>query len=67
MGDGCRLIALLLAFFCPPVSVFLIKGCGCELLINIVLTLLFAFPGMIHAFWVVLTDDKPDPRNGGGG
>merc|ERR1712243_305164 len=56
MGDACRLIALVFALFFPPVSVFLVKGCGCDLLINLLLTCAFFIPGMIHAFWCVLKE-----------
>merc|ERR1712243_216527 len=58
MGDSTRLIAIITALFFPPISVLLIRGCGCDLLINILLTLAFAIPGMIHAFWIVLRDDS---------
>ncbi|RRJ83950.1 YqaE/Pmp3 family membrane protein [Aestuariirhabdus litorea] len=47
-----RLLLILLAIFLPPVAVFLKGGAGKELLINIVLCLLFFFPGMVHALWV---------------
>ncbi|RMZ68089.1 plasma membrane proteolipid 3 [Pyrenophora seminiperda CCB06] len=36
----------------PPVGVFLVAGCGADLLINICLCLLALFPGHIHAFYV---------------
>lgn len=36
----------------PPVGVFLVAGCGVDLLINILLTLLGYFPGHIHAFYI---------------
>ena len=36
----------------PPVGVFLIKGCGADVLINICLTILGYFPGHIHAFYL---------------
>merc|ERR1711890_179315 len=58
MGDSTRLIAIITALFFPPISVLLMRGCGCDLLINILLTLAFAVPGMIHAFWIVLRDDS---------
>jgi len=32
----------------PPVGVFLVAGCGADLLINILLTVLGYFPGHIH-------------------
>ncbi|MDI7555432.1 YqaE/Pmp3 family membrane protein [Cronobacter sakazakii] len=36
----------------PPLGVLLGKGVGGAFLINILLTLLSYFPGLIHAFWV---------------
>ncbi|OOZ38436.1 proteolipid membrane potential modulator [Solemya pervernicosa gill symbiont] len=48
-----KLLNIILAVFLPPVAVFLNKGVGKDLLINIVLCLLFVIPGMIHALWVV--------------
>ena len=48
-----RLVSILLAIFLPPIAVFLKKGVGKDLIINIILCLLFFFPGMVHALWVV--------------
>ena len=48
-----KLVLILLAIFLPPIAVFLKKGVGTDLIINIVLCLLFFFPGMVHALWVV--------------
>ncbi|KAF2201036.1 hypothetical protein GQ43DRAFT_372406, partial [Delitschia confertaspora ATCC 74209] len=39
-------------FIVPPLGVFLVAGCGVDLLINILLTCLGYFPGHIHAFYV---------------
>ena len=52
--DGETALHLLLAVFLPPVAVFLKKGAGTPLLINIVLTLLMVLPGSIPAVLVVL-------------
>ncbi|KAI7825172.1 plasma membrane proteolipid Pmp3 [Gamsiella multidivaricata] len=38
----------------PPLGVFLEKGCGTDLLINILLTILGYIPGIIHAFYIIL-------------
>lgn len=43
---------IIITLFIPPVGVFLVAGCGADLLINICLTLLGYFPGHIHAFYV---------------
>merc|ERR1712107_73323 len=60
MGDGTRLCALLFALIFPPISVLMVRGCGCDLILNIILTLLAYIPGMIHAFWVTLKSDSAD-------
>ncbi|MFM9959027.1 MAG: YqaE/Pmp3 family membrane protein [Phycisphaerales bacterium] len=52
------LLMVLLAILLPPVAVFLKVGATKHLWINIVLCLLFAVPGMIHALIVVLGDVK---------
>ncbi|KAH8548611.1 hypothetical protein BGW37DRAFT_169549 [Umbelopsis sp. PMI_123] len=53
MAIACAVVfETLLAFVLPPVSVFLVRGCGCSLVINILLTLLGWLPGVIHALLV---------------
>lgn len=47
------LIEILLAVFIPPVAAFMKVGFGLHFWINLLLTLLFFFPGMIHALWLV--------------
>lgn len=46
------ILSIILCIFLPPVAVLLKKGLGMDFVINLVLTLLFFLPGMIHAFWV---------------
>lgn len=46
------LLIIIITILVPPVGVFLIAGCGADLLINICLTLLGYFPGHIHAFYL---------------
>ncbi len=48
-----KLVLIILAVFLAPVAVFLKKGAGKDLAINIILCLLFYVPGVIHALWVV--------------
>ncbi|NDJ52092.1 MAG: YqaE/Pmp3 family membrane protein [Chloroflexi bacterium] len=50
MGDGCRII---LSLIVPPVGVFLQVGFGGAFFLNIVLTLLGYFPGLIHAIYII--------------
>jgi len=57
-GDGKSFVALLCALLCPPVAVFFVDGCSCRFFLNIVLTLLFWIPGMLHAFWVILRENE---------
>lgn len=49
-----KLVLIILSLLLPPVAVFLKKGVGQDLLINIVLCLIFFFPGVVHALWVCL-------------
>ncbi|MEM9777260.1 MAG: YqaE/Pmp3 family membrane protein [Chloroflexota bacterium] len=51
-----RIIQILLAIFLPPVGVFFKVGLGLQFWINLLLTIFFFFPGMIHALWVILDD-----------
>ena len=48
-----KLVLIIVAILLPPLAVFLKKGAGKDLLINILLCLLFWLPAMIHAIWVV--------------
>lgn len=47
------LIRVLCAIFVPPLGVFLQVGLGTQFWVNLVLTLLFFFPGMIHAIYFI--------------
>ena len=53
-----KLVKIILAIFLPPVAAFMQVGLTTHFWINIVLTLCFALPGVIHALWLVLTDKK---------
>lgn len=48
------LLMIILAIFLPFIAVFLKKGIGKDLLINIILCIFFYLPGTIHALWVIL-------------
>ncbi|KAI0443757.1 hypothetical protein F4803DRAFT_298392 [Xylaria telfairii] len=50
-SDICKII---LAVILPPLGVFLERGCGADFLINILLTILGYFPGIIHALYIIL-------------
>ncbi|KAI9296131.1 plasma membrane proteolipid 3 [Neoconidiobolus thromboides FSU 785] len=38
----------------PPLGVLLDRGCGVDLLINVLLTLLGYIPGLIHALYIIM-------------
>lgn len=48
-----NVIRILLALFIPPLAVFLKVGIGLHFWLNLLLTLLFFIPGVIHAIWVI--------------
>ena len=49
-----KIIQVLLAIFLPPVAVFIEKGAGKDLVINILLCFVFFVPGIIHGLWLTL-------------
>jgi len=48
-----KLVLIIVAVLLPPVAVFLKKGVGKDLVINILLCILFFVPGLVHALWLV--------------
>lgn len=48
------LLLVIIAILIPPLGVGLKAGIGAPLIINIVLTLLFYVPGLLHALYVIL-------------
>ena len=55
------ILLIILAIILPPVAVALKDGAGKHLVINIILTLLFFLPGVIHAIWLVLQKPEAAP------
>ena len=53
-SDSQKILLIILAILLPPIAVFLKKGAGTDLLINIVLTILFFIPGVLHALYLIL-------------
>ena len=49
-----KIVMILLAIFLPPIAVYLKKGIGSDIIINIVLCVLFYLPGSAHALWLIL-------------
>jgi len=52
------ILTLLLAIFVPPLGVLLETGISKDFFINILLTILGYIPGIIHAVYIVLTNDS---------
>jgi uncharacterized membrane protein YqaE (UPF0057 family) len=53
------IVKIILAIILPPVAAYLQVGLTNHFWINIILCILFYFPGIFHALWLVLTDKKP--------
>ena len=51
-----QIIKIILCLFLPPVAAYLQVGVTQHFWINIILTLLGGIPGVIHAFWLVLSN-----------
>ncbi|CAM4415085.1 MAG TPA: YqaE/Pmp3 family membrane protein [Alteromonas australica] len=47
------IIRIILSIILPPLGVFLQVGIGAHFWINILLTLLGYFPGLIHAIYII--------------
>ncbi|KII91116.1 hypothetical protein PLICRDRAFT_78450, partial [Plicaturopsis crispa FD-325 SS-3] len=60
-------VLILVAILFPPAAAGFITGCSCDLLINIVLTILGYIPGHIHAFWLIYKKMQAEERYGQGG
>ncbi|ORY73591.1 hypothetical protein BCR35DRAFT_307033 [Leucosporidium creatinivorum] len=48
-------LLLVVAVFIPPFAVWLKRGCGGDLCINILLDFLGWIPGVIHAWYIICT------------
>lgn len=49
-----NVLRIVLAIFLPPVAAFLTVGIGLHFWLNLILTLCFFVPGVIHALWLVV-------------
>jgi len=52
-----KIFALILAFIFPPLGVLASGGSFNALVLNIILTVLFYVPGLIHALYVIFRDE----------
>lgn len=48
-----KILLIILAIILAPLAVFLKKGAGKDLVINIVLCFFFYLPAIVHALWIV--------------
>jgi uncharacterized membrane protein YqaE (UPF0057 family) len=66
MGACSTVLLVLITILCPPIGVYIVAGCGADLLINICLTILGYIPGHIHAFYLeyVYYDRREQAREG---
>ena len=48
------IVRIILALLLPPVAAFLTVGIGLHFWLNILLSIFFWVPGMIHALWLVV-------------
>lgn len=54
MAKKNKVLLIILAILLPPLAVALDKGIKKDFWINIILTLCFYLPGIIHALWLIL-------------
>jgi len=54
--EGKDILLIILAIFIPPLAVLILKGCGGDFILNLVLTIFFFIPGIIHACYLILKD-----------
>lgn len=52
--DTNKLLLCIIAIFLPPLAVGLKEGIGGQFVLSIILTILFWFPGFLHALWIIL-------------
>ncbi|KLO16134.1 UPF0057-domain-containing protein [Schizopora paradoxa] len=64
MAKASDILLIIIAIFFPPAAAFIITGCGCDLLINILLTILGYIPGHLHAFWLIYKKMKAEEMYG---
>jgi uncharacterized membrane protein YqaE (UPF0057 family) len=58
-----NIIRIVLAIFLPPVAAFLTVGIGLHFWLNLILTLFFFVPGVIHALWLVVKKAQASPMS----
>lgn len=57
-------VRIILSILLPPLGVFFKVGLGGQFWLNIILTLLGYFPGLIHAVYIIAQDNRSDYSRG---
>jgi len=52
---GGNICMYILAILLPPLAVFFESGCGGAFCVNVILTMIGWIPGIIHAFYIIMT------------
>jgi uncharacterized membrane protein YqaE (UPF0057 family) len=47
------ILLILIAILLPPLAIYLKKGAGKDLLLNLILCLFFWIPGILHALYLI--------------
>jgi uncharacterized membrane protein YqaE (UPF0057 family) len=47
------ILLILIAILLPPLAIYLKKGAGKDLLLNLILCLIFWIPGILHALYLI--------------
>ncbi|KAI5983153.1 hypothetical protein EDC04DRAFT_2839196 [Pisolithus marmoratus] len=63
---GSTVLLIIVAIIFPPAAVAFMTGCSCDLLINVLLTILGYIPGHLHAFWLIYKRTKAEETYGYG-
>ncbi len=48
-----RIVLIIVAIIFPPVAVYLKRGVGSDMFINMAVCVLLLVPGLVHALWIV--------------
>lgn len=59
-GSHDKILLVLVALLCPPVAVYMCRGCSWQIGLNIFLLLLLHFPAVIHAIILICSDKNGD-------
>jgi uncharacterized membrane protein YqaE (UPF0057 family) len=58
MSTLYKLFCTLVSFFLPPLGVLLVGASTDQLILNIILTIFFWIPGLIHALYTIFKEKE---------